>query len=176
MLLVLLLLVAACAPAATPTPPPGTSAPAARADEIWRTAELRDVRTGETLRIDELNGQVVVLETMAIWCATCRIQQNEARKALASLDDDRIVYVSLNVDPNETEADLTRYADESGYPWHFAVASREIARSLAETFGDQVLSPPSTPTIVLAPDGEAQVSFGVKTAAVLEAELAARLP
>lgn len=174
---VLVLLLGACAPAAAPaSTPPGSSSPAGDALDIWRTAELRDVRSGETMRVDQLAGRVVVIETMAIWCATCRIQQNEARKALAKLNDERIVYVSLNVDPNETEADLTRYAEESGYPWHFAVASREVARSLAETFGDQVLSPPSTPKIVVSPDGEAEVSFGVKTAAALEADLAARLP
>lgn len=176
-LLLLPFLLGACAPGAAPGPTPPGSSPSVASDvETWRTAELRDVRSGEILRVDQMTDRVVVIETMAIWCSTCRIQQNEARKALANLDDDRIVYVSLNVDLNETEADLTRYAEESGYPWHFVVASREVARSLAETFGDQVLSPPSTPKIVVSPDGEAELSFGVKTAALLETELAARLP
>ncbi len=145
-------------------------------DELWRTAELRDVRTGEKLVIAELTGKVVVVETMAIWCTTCRIQQNEVREALARMSTDDLVFVSLDVDPNETAADLARYAQERDYGWHFVVAPREVARSLAQTFGDQVLSPPSTPTIVIAPDGRAAVSFGVRRAAQLEAEFGALLP
>jgi thiol-disulfide isomerase/thioredoxin len=163
-------------PPAVRTPAATTPGPAALPDDPWRTAALRDVRTGESLVINDLAGRLVVIEPMAIWCTTCRAQQDEAREALASLDGEDIVYVSLDVDPNETEPDLARYADERGYPWHFMVASREVARSLAETFGDQVLSPPSTPKIVINPDGSAEVSFGIKRAAELEADFAARLP
>jgi hypothetical protein len=158
--------------AQTPAPP------AALPDDPWRTAELRDVRSGESKVVNELvsAGALVVIEPMAIWCTSCRIQQNEAREALANLGRDDIVYISLDVDPNETETDLARYADERDYPWHFTVASREVARSLAQTFGDQVLSPPSTPKIVIDRDGAAEVSFGVKRAAELEADFTARLP
>ena len=156
----------------SPTPAP----PAALPQDPWRTAELRDVRSGEMLTINELAGRLVVVEPMAIWCSNCRAQQNEARSALASLGRSDLVYISLDVDPNETEPDLARYADERDYPWHFVVASREVARSLAQTFGDQVLSPPSTPKIVISPDGQAEVSFGIKRAAELEADFAALLP
>ena len=163
-------------PPAASSPVPTTPPKAVLPGDPWRTAALRDVRTGENLVINDLAGRLVVIEPMAIWCTTCRAQQNEAREALANLDGHEIVYVSLDVDPNETEPDLARYADERGYPWHFIVASREVARSLAATFGDQVLSPPSTPKIVVNPDGSAEVSFGIKRAAELEADFAARLP
>jgi thiol-disulfide isomerase/thioredoxin len=161
---------AGCAPAAAP--------PVSVPDDLWRTAELRDVRSGETLVVNELTraGLLVVIEPMAIWCTSCRIQQNEARTALAELARDDIVYISLDVDPNETEPDLARYADERDYPWHFVVASRDVARSIAQDFGDQVLSPPSTPKIVIARDGQAEVSFGIKRADQLQAEFAALLP
>jgi hypothetical protein len=172
----------AATPGAQPTDPPAAVPPtetaAALPQDVWRTAELRDVRSGETLVVNELvaAGRLVVIEPMAIWCTSCRTQQNEARTALAQLARDDIVYISLDVDPNETEPDLARYADERDYPWHFAVASREVARSLAQAFGDQVLSPPSTPKIVVQPAGQAEVSFGVKRAEQLEAEFAALLP
>jgi hypothetical protein len=162
-----------------PTSPPTTNdPPAALPDAVWRTSALLDVRSGEMLTINELTaaGRLVVVEPMAIWCSNCRTQQNEARTALAGLGSEAIVYISLDVDPNETEPDLARYADEREYPWHFAVASREVARSLAEIFGDQVLSPPSTPKIVVALDGTAEVTFGLKRAADLEAQLSALLP
>lgn len=168
-------------PPAAISPAPGSidpapATPAALPSEPWRTLALRDVRSGEEVRINDLAGRLVVIEPMAIWCTSCLTQQNEAREALASLDRDDIVYISLDVDPNETEPDLARYADERGYPWHFMVASREVASSLAETFGDQVLSPPSTPKIVVNPDGAAEIIFGIKRAGELEADFAARLP
>lgn len=167
------LIVAGCAPIADS--PSELAAAASQPPDLWRTAELRDVRNSETLRINDLTGRLVVIEPMAIWCTTCRLQQNEARDALANLDREDIVYISLDVDPNETQSDLARYADEHGYGWYFVVASREVARSLAATFGDQVLSPPSTPKVLIAPDGQAEVNFGIKRAAELEADFAARL-
>ena len=158
----------------TPTIP--TEPTVAPLQEPWRTAELVDVRSGETLTINELSGQLVIIEPMAIWCSSCRFQQNEARKALESLGREDIVFISLDVDPNESEPALARYADELGFSWQFVVATRELSRSLADTFGVQVLSPPSTPKIVVAPDGTAEVSFGIKRADQLEGEFSALLP
>ncbi|MEP7378843.1 MAG: hypothetical protein ABI725_04700 [Chloroflexota bacterium] len=160
---------------------PATSAPtlvptAVPPQYAWLATDLRDVRTGETIHPADLLGKLVVIEPMAAWCSNCRAQQDEVRSALANINSANLVYVSLDVDPNETESDLARYADDRGYAWHFAVASRELARALAATFGDVVLSPPSTPKIVIKPDGTADVSYGIKSAADLEAELIALLP
>jgi hypothetical protein len=152
-----------------PTEPTATE-PAANLP-LWQTAELRDVRTGQTFRVADFTDKVVVVEPMAIWCSNCRAQQDAAREALAGLPAENIVYVSLDVDPNETEPDLATYADERGYPWMFAVASIDVARSLAQTFGDQVLSPPSTPKILVVDGSDPSVSFGYKSAAELSAEL-----
>lgn len=162
------------------TVPPGqqpTTPPTQRPLQYpWLATELRDVRTGEIVRPADLLGKVVVIEPMAVWCSNCRAQQDEARTALANLASSDVVYISLDVDPFETEADLAQYADERGYPWHFSIASSDLSRELAAAFGDQVLSPPSTPKIVVAPDGTVEVSFGIKSAAELEAQLAALLP
>ena len=174
-LLGLALVVVGCAPAGSRSASPDVS-PTVQADGLWRSAELRDARSGDSVRISDLAGKVVVIEPMAIWCVNCRVQQDEAREVLSRLNSSDLVYISMDVDPNETEADLAQYADDRGYPWHFIVASRDVARSLAQTFGDQVLSPPSTPKIVVTANGHAEVSFGFRGAAELEAELAAKLP
>ena len=168
----------AVGPSVSPPGQPGTdpTPTATSAGEAWRTAQLRDVRTGEVIRVADLAGRLVVIEPMAIWCTNCRAQQDAVIDVLAGLGTDRLTYISLDVDPNEIETDLARYADGRGYSWHFAVASLEMARSLAEVFGDQVLSPPSTPKIVVLPTGEASASFGFKSAPDLQAELAAHLP
>ncbi len=144
----------------------GTTALTAKStDDAWRTTALVDTRSGETFTIDDLKGKLVVIEPMAIWCSNCRIQQGEAAVALDRLGDPDIVYVSVDVDPNERAGDLAAYADGSGFDWGFVVASKEVARSLATTFGDQILSPPSTPLILIGPDGEVvDQHFGIRSA------------
>lgn len=164
-------------PGAPSNPPTGTApSSAATPGAIWRTVELRDVRTGETFRLDSLAGQLVVVEAMAIWCSNCRVQQMEARTVLERLNRPDLVYISLDIDPFEAEPDLARYADEHGFAWRFVVASPEVARALAQSFGDQVLSPPSVPIIVINPNGQVEQTFGHRGATELEADLAARLP
>ncbi len=146
----------------TPTDPAATAAPGTATDapstagpdaEPWRTVELVDARTGELFTIDSLKGKVVGIEPMAIWCSNCRAQQGEASAALDRLASDDIVYISVDVDPNERADDLAKYSERFGFDWRFVVASPEVARSLAEAFGDQVLSPPSTPFILIGKDG-----------------------
>ncbi len=133
-----------------------TSAGSAGGDgsAAWRSATLVDAASGDPFTIDGFRGQLVVIEPMAVWCGNCRTQQLEAASALARLADPDIVYISITVDPNEREADLVAYAELLGFDWRFAVTTTELARSLATDFGDQVLSPPSTPLILIGPDGE----------------------
>jgi cytochrome oxidase Cu insertion factor (SCO1/SenC/PrrC family) len=154
------LVAVACASAGNP----GSTVPAVASDPgaAWRTSPLRDSRTGETFTINDLSGKVVAIEPMAVWCSSCKIQQREAASALAQLGDPDVVYVSLSVDPNELDKDLAAYADRLGFDWAFVVADAEVARSLADDFGPQVLSPPSTPLIIVAPDGTVvHQSFGI---------------
>lgn len=122
-------------------------------EELWRTATLRDVLTGDDFTIADLEGTVVAIQPMAIWCVSCRTQQAQARAALDDVDSTDVVYLSLDIDPNERAEDLVAYARREGYGWRFVVASADVSRSLAATFGDQVLSPPATPLVVLGPDG-----------------------
>ncbi len=138
---------ATLAPASTQTTPTD------REGELWRTVELVDARTGESFTIDSLKGKVVGIEPMAIWCSNCRAQQGEVSAALDTLASDDIVFISVDVDPNERADELATYAERYGFDWRFVVATSEVARSFAEAFGDQVLSPPSTPFILIGKDG-----------------------
>lgn len=145
--------------------------------EAWRSATLRDVLTGEAFTIDDLRGKVVTLETMAVWCVNCRVQQLEAQAALAKVDSPNVVYISLDVDPNEREADLAEYARREGFDWRFAIAPPDVSRSLAATFGDQILSPPATPLVVLDPSGEVVAQHvGITRADDLAALIEEHLP
>jgi hypothetical protein len=113
--------------------------------------ELVDVRSGATFTLGQLAAEgPVLLETMAIWCVNCRAQQREVVTAheLASFHS-----VSLDVDPNERAEDLATYATELGFDWRFAVATSDLAAALRDRFGPAVLNPPSTPMVLLFPDG-----------------------
>ncbi len=175
---------AACTPAGggppatdppVPTPPGSTAPPGTPGDtpapggsltQPWATATLTDVNTGEEFSIAGLAaaGQVVFVEPMAIWCVNCRRQQADALTALDQLDRSKVTWLSLDVELSETPEALAAYSRQQGFDFRFAVASRDIAIALADEFGDLVLSPPSTPIIIVAPDGSVELTrFGHKS-------------
>lgn len=92
------------------------------------------------------------------------------KDALPSLGGD-VVMVSIDGDPNEDAALLKRYAEQNGFTWRFTVASRELMSSLAQTFGNEYLNPPSDPMFVVsAKAGNAyRLPFGHKDADDLKA-------
>ena len=147
----------------TPTASPG--GPAVSLTQPWATASLTDVSTGEAFRIADLGGKVVIVETMAIWCSNCRAQQGDVQLALARLPADRVVYVVLDVDPNEDAASLAEYRVANGFDGRYAIAGADVARALAADFGDQVLNPPSTPIVIIGTDGTVSpTDYGHKSA------------
>lgn len=158
------------APAATGTPPPAASAtpgPAAVLDAPWATAELVDVATGEAFTIAGLAaaGRPVIVETMAIWCTSCLAQQRRIEEALERGEPGATAYVVLTVDPAEDAARLARYREQHGFDGYYAVAGRDVARALADEFGDQVLNPPATPVVIVSPAGRVTLTpFGPKSA------------
>ncbi len=154
-------------PTATPGAAPGaSSAPSepAVATPAWANIPLTDVRTGETFTLAGTGDRVVFVEPMAVWCSSCRQQQETAKEAVAGLDPSRVTWVAIDVDPNETPEMLARYADENEFPFTYAIAGVELSRALADAFGAQVLSPPSTPVIVIGADGTVTLTeFGHKS-------------
>lgn len=123
---------------------------------------LRDARTGRTFALADFRGKVVLVEGMAVWCPVCTDQQRSLRDALPALGDGAVV-VSLDVDGNENDATVKRYVEQQGWTWPFAVAPRALAQGLATTFGTALLSPPSTPLVVIDPSGSGHFSTGVKS-------------
>lgn len=70
------------------------------------------------------------------------------KDALPSLGAD-VHMVSLDIDPSESAGMLKRYAEQNGFEWRFAVATREMVRELGEAFGTQFLTPPSEPMFLV---------------------------
>jgi cytochrome oxidase Cu insertion factor (SCO1/SenC/PrrC family) len=116
----------------------------------WLDDELTEVSTGQSFRIADFAGQVVLLETMATWCPTCRQQGNEVKKLHEALGSfDTVVSVSLDVDPNEDEALLAKYAAGSSFGWRFAVAPKQLGSDLAALYGPNFLNPPYAPMLIV---------------------------
>ena len=89
------------------------------------------------------------------------------RDTLPSLGPD-VLMVSLDTDLNENADLLRRYVDQNGFPWRFALVTREIARELGETFGTQFLTQPSEPMFIVDPRGTPHLlPFGRKSADAL---------
>ena len=140
----------------------------------WFTAELTDVNSGETLTVAGLKGQVVLVETMAIWCSNCLRQQQEVKALHEALGmEDGLVTLVLDIDPNENADHLRDYAAKHGFDWTYVVAPREVAREIGQLYGDQFLNPPSTPMLIVDRQGEVHLlPFGRKTALDLQGALA----
>jgi thiol-disulfide isomerase/thioredoxin len=154
---------ATAAPAGSEPAPSGGTGVTPVIDAAWANLTLTDVRTGQAFTIADLAGKVIFVEPMAAWCSKCKAQQEIAKGSVAALSD--VVYISLGVDPGESDATLAKYADRSGFPWTHAVATRDVARALADAFGPNVLNPPATPIIVIGTDGKVTLTpFGEKSA------------
>jgi thiol-disulfide isomerase/thioredoxin len=161
-------------PGATPSGPsqnPAESLGPLTSDPL-HTVELYDVNAEATFTLGALAAErPVLLEMMAIWCTNCRAQQ---REVVAAHDLAAFHSVSLDVDPNERPGDLALYSEELGFKWRFAMANQTLAVALRERFGTAVLNPPSTPMILLFPDGSVRaLEFRGYSAAELAAEIAA---
>jgi cytochrome oxidase Cu insertion factor (SCO1/SenC/PrrC family) len=120
----------------------------------WLDIELTDAETGEPFTLASLQGQVVAIEPMAIWCPSCKRQQDNVKAIYPDIEASGVRFISLGIDPAEDPDALARYAERNGYEWTFAPSPTEFSRALSDLFGAQILSAPSTPLIVLDADGE----------------------
>ena len=61
---------------------------------------------GEKLTINDLKGKRVILQGFASWCPSCKIQAQEIKRALPSLDN--VEVISLDIWEGETADDVRR--------------------------------------------------------------------
>ncbi len=145
------------------TPPTGDELPAcadgAREDDSelaeWQTVMMTNARTGEDFAISDFLGCAVYVETMATWCLNCLMQMGNIAEALPSLDPDRHVVIAISVETDLPAKDLAQYADNSNLDWIFSVASPEVLKAIVDEFGRGAIVPPSTPHVIINPDGTA---------------------
>jgi thiol-disulfide isomerase/thioredoxin len=133
-------------------PLPSTAVPVELA--AWQEIEITDAG-GETFRIGDLVGRPVFVENFATWCGNCRRQLRDTQKA-ASTAGGGAVFVALSVETELERSDMVDYSKEHGFSdIRFAVMSPELLGAMYDAYGNSALNPPSTPKIVVAPEGRA---------------------
>ena len=121
----------------------------------YTSIALQDVRTNEVFSLADFEGRTVFVHPMATWCAECTYSQQRVRDGVVPvLATDDVVFVSLSVETNISDADLARYADDNDFEWRFAVATPAMLEELIDDFGRSVVSPVLSPHFVIAPNGE----------------------
>lgn len=130
----------------------------------WFSVEMTDVVTGETFTINDYAGDVILLETMAVWCPNCIFQQHEVTKLHESLGyPDDFVSISLDTDLNEDEEILKDYVEEWAFDWHFAISPRQVTHDLGNLYSAQYVNPPLAPMMVIGRDGSIEhLPYGIK--------------
>lgn len=135
---------------------------------FWFTAELKDVNSGNNFKISDFKGKPVFVETFAVWCPTCRRQQDNFKSLHEELGDS-FVSVALDTDPNEDEAKVLDHTKRNGFTWRFVVSPSDVTQSLIDEFGIAVVSSPSAPVILVCPDQSTKyLSSGVKDSSALK--------
>lgn len=135
----------------------------------WFDHEFVDARTGQTFTINSFRGQVVLVETMAMWCSNCFKQQGQVKELHNLLGErDDFVGIGVDVDLNEDLGRLGDYVSQNGFDWLYGVSNQEVLTGISETLGGQFLSPPSTPIVIIDREGNMHpLPFGIKSAADL---------
>jgi cytochrome oxidase Cu insertion factor (SCO1/SenC/PrrC family) len=155
------LLLAACNATAASSP-----AVTATAVPDWFNMEMIDVNTGETFTMNDFSGKVVLIETIAQWCPNCLFQQAESRKMAEQLGNpEDLVLLTMDVDSNEDEASLKKYAEDFKFEWRFVVGPLEVQRALGNLYNVEYLNPPLDPMLLIDRQGNAhQLPYGLKKA------------
>ena len=129
----------ATAIAATPTAPPptATAEPRPTPRVIRSRAETTDVAApdfevetfaGETLRLSDLEGQVVVLNFWASWCPPCRWEMPAFEEISQEYRDQGVIFVGIAM--SDTLEDAKGFADQTGVTYPLALdATNEIVRA-----------------------------------------------
>jgi hypothetical protein len=136
----------------------------------WFSVPLVDVHTDATFSIEDFRGQVVLVETMAVWCSNCLRQQREVQALHAALGDRQdFRSIALDIDPYEDAGILRDFAVKNGFDWHYAVAPSALANQLGTLYGQQFLNPPSTPILLIDRHGVVHpLPFGIKSTGDLQ--------
>jgi cytochrome c biogenesis protein CcmG, thiol:disulfide interchange protein DsbE len=83
---------------------------------------------GESIRLSELRGQVVLVNFWATWCPPCRIEMPGFQRVWEDYRDQGFVIVGLSVDQG-VRSDVVRWVGDRGLTFPIAFAPGSVVRS-----------------------------------------------
>jgi len=135
--------------------------------------ELTDTTSMQPFTIQDFQGKVVLVETLAMWCSNCLQQQKQVKALHDQLGErDDFVSLGLDIDPNEEIGPLKSYVQKNGFDWTYTIAPPAVSREIGQLYGQQFLNPTSTPMFIIDRHGQVHtLPFGIKSAKSLKEAL-----
>ena len=141
LLLVLAATLALAGPASSAKSAQSPSAGAPRAPEASPAPDYgaRRLGTQEEVRLADLRGEVVLLNTWATWCKPCKEEMPDFQALHERYRSDGLRVIGVNTDEGRGDAKVTRFVDQIGVTF-------DIWRDPRNRFADdfRVLGPPET--------------------------------
>ena len=106
-------------------PPMPTTLPASALDAELKTMD------GQTFKLADLKGKVLVIDLWATWCGPCRSSTPELVNLQKEFGPRGFEVIGLDIDPDsDTPEDVKDFADEFKINYKLAFANKELARSM----------------------------------------------
>ncbi len=102
----------------------------------WLNMPMKDVVTGETITIDELQGtgKPVIIHTFAIWCPACT-KQLKASSFFARANPDSYILVGLDIDPNEDDYAVKNHVEKNNFAGYYATVDKTTSKEIVKALG-----------------------------------------
>lgn len=140
------------------------------APELNALAPLFEGETlnGQTLKLVDLRGQVVLINFWATWCEPCKAEMPDLQSVYEDYQSRGLVILGVNLD--EGQVDIRRWVGQLGLTFDIVLDERQQIATLYQLRGQ-----PSS--YLVAPNGViTQIYYGPTTRQGLEAAIAPFLP
>ncbi len=137
----------------------------------WTRTVLKNINTQEEFRLSDFEGKPILLESFAVWCPTCTVQQTKIKELHEEIGDS-FISISFDTDPNEDEERVKEHTERNGFDWIYVVSPPDFTRALIDEFGINFVNAPLAPVALICPDGTSKkLRNGVKSPSELKTEI-----
>ncbi|MBI2107085.1 TlpA family protein disulfide reductase [Candidatus Woesearchaeota archaeon] len=76
--------------------------------------------SGETITLSQFKGKVVILQAMASWCPSCKLQAQQIKPLYEKYANDGLIVISLDIQPERSSLqELKNFKANFGGDWYF---------------------------------------------------------